>query len=79
MPDLHANHTPASRRASYSQAKGLLEPPTFTLDQLYKGLSVLADESDKIEAAVYQHSLDVVPRNVKILYYDRTNFYLDYS
>lgn len=68
---------PASKRASYSQAKGLLEPPTFTLDQLYKGLSVLADESDKIEAAVYQHSPDVVPRNTKIQYYDCTNFYFE--
>lgn len=68
---------PNSKRASLDFAQNFLEPPEIKLDQLYHALSVLAQESETIEAAVYKNSLKVIPRNTKILYYDCSNFFFE--
>ena len=84
--DLHAILTdliyarilhPSSKRESYAYCKTLLEPPKYSLQDVYRALSVLAEESDFIQSELYQNSNFVLPRNKKILYYDCTNFYFE--
>lgn len=68
---------PGSKRASYKAAQGFLEPPKYELHDVYRALSVLAQESDFIQSEVYKNSLDVVKRNHHVLYYDCTNYYFE--
>ena len=68
---------PSSKRESYEYCKTLLEPPKYHLQDVYRALSVIAEESDFIQSELYQNSNFVHPRNKKILYYDCTNFYFE--
>lgn len=68
---------PASKRASYEVAKTFLEPPTYNDYDIYRGLSVLAEEMDFIQAEVYKNSNFVIERNNRVLYYDCSNFYFE--
>ena len=68
---------PTSKRASYEAAKTFLEPPTYEKHDIYRGLSVLAQEMDYIQSEVYKNSNFVISRNNRVLYYDCTNFYFE--
>lgn len=68
---------PASKRSSYVFAQTLLEQPNYELHDVYRALSVLAEESDYIQADFYRNSGFVHNRNTKILYYDCTNYYFE--
>lgn len=68
---------PCSKRASFETAKSFLEPPKYQLHDIYRALSVIANESDYIQAELYKNSNFVVERNSKVLYYDCTNFYFE--
>ena len=65
--------SPSSKLSSFSYCQSLLEPPKYSLQNLYRSLSVLAEESDYIQEELYQNSNFIHPRNSKILYYDCTN------
>lgn len=69
--------SPSSKLSSYAYCQTLLEPPKYSLQNLYRSLSVLADESDFIQEELYKNSNFVHPRNSKILYYDCTNYYFE--
>lgn len=84
--DLHAILTdliyarilaPSSKLKGYDYCLSLPEPPKYPLQDLYRALSVIAEESDFIQSELYQNSNFVHPRNKKILYYDCTNFYFE--
>ena len=60
-----------------STAKHCWEPPKYSLQDVYRSLSVIAAESDFIQSEIYKNSNFVHPRNKKILYYDCTNFYFE--
>lgn len=68
---------PGSKRSSYSFCQSLLEPPKYELHDVYRALSVLAGESDYIQAEVYKNSNFVADRNNRILYFDCTNYYFE--
>ena len=68
---------PTSKRASYEVAKTFLEQPTYEKHDIYRGLSVLAQEMDYIQSEVYKNSNFVISRNNRVLYYDCTNFYFE--
>lgn len=69
--------SPSSKLASYEYCQSLLEPPKYTLQDVYRSLSVIADESDFIQSELYKNSNFLHPRNTKILYYDCTNYYFE--
>ena len=69
--------SPSSKLSSYAYCQTLLEPPKYSLQNLYRSLSVLAEESDFIQEELYKNSNFVHPRNSKILYYDCTNYYFE--
>ena len=84
--DLHAILTdlvyarilsPASKLASYEYCQSLLEPPKYSLQDVYRSLSVIAEESDFIQSELYKNSNFIHPRNNRILYYDCTNYYFE--
>ena len=68
---------PTSKRASYEVARSFLEQPSYKDYDIYRGLSILAEEMDYIQAEVYKNSNFVLNRNNKVLYYDCSNFYFE--
>ena len=68
---------PGSKCSSYKAARKFLEPPKYELYDVYRALSVLAQESDFIQSAVYKNSLDIIKRSNHVLYYDCTNYYFE--
>lgn len=68
---------PGSKCSSYKAAQKFLEPPKYRLHDVYRALSVLAEESDLIQSEVYKNSLSVLKRNDHVLYYDCTNYYFE--
>lgn len=68
---------PSSKSSSFRAAKQFLEPPAYELHDVYRALSVLAQEMDFIQAEVYKNSFFLGGRNDRILYYDCTNYYFE--
>lgn len=68
---------PSSKKSSFSFSQTLLEKPDYNLPHVYRSLSVLAKESDYIQAEFYRNSNFLHKRNTKILYYDCTNYYFE--
>lgn len=68
---------PSSKTSSFKAAQQFLEAPTYELHDVYRALSVLAKESDFIQAEVYKNSFFLGNRNDKVLYYDCTNYYFE--
>jgi transposase len=68
---------PNSKRSSFKTAQNFLEKPSYSLHDVYRSLSVLADECDFIQSEVYKNSLLTTKRSNKILYYDCTNYYFE--
>lgn len=68
---------PFSKLSSYSYCRTLLEPPKYELQNIYRALSVMAEESDFIQEELYYNSNFVHPRSQKVLYYDCTNYYFE--
>lgn len=69
--------SPSSKRSSFSFCHSLLEAPKYSLQNVYRALSVMAEESDYIQEELYRNSNFVHHRNSKILYYDCTNYYFE--
>lgn len=68
---------PQSKLSAYKAAQNYLETPSYGLHDVYRALSVLAEESDFIQAEVFKNSNFVTDRNTGILYYDCSNFYFE--
>lgn len=69
--------SPASKLGSYEYCQTLLEPPKYSLQDVYRSLSVIAQESDFIQSELYKNSNFLHPRDKRILYYDCTNYYFE--
>lgn len=68
---------PGSKLSSLEDSKRFLEQSGMELHQIYRALSLLAKESDAIQAAVYKSSLKLGRRNSQVLYYDCTNYFFE--
>ena len=68
---------PASKHSSHRLASRFLEQPSFELHDIYRALSVLADENDFIQSQLYKNSQKVMERRKDILYYDCTNYFFE--
>lgn len=67
---------PTSKLSSFKYCHSLLEP-TYHLHDIYRALTVLAEESDYIQAELYRNSNYIHKRNTRVLYYDCTNYYFE--
>ncbi len=68
---------PDSKRSTFMAVQDFLEPPAYELHDIYRALSVLAEECDFIQAEAYKSSNFLGKRNDKVLYYDCTNYYFE--
>ena len=68
---------PYSKLTSYKDSFRFIEPPGFDLHQVYRALSVLAQESDYIQSRLFKNSMKVAKRRTEVIYYDCTNFYFE--
>lgn len=68
---------PSSKLSSYKDSFRFIEQPDFDLHQIYRALSVLAEESDYIQSRLFKNSIKVARRRTEVIYYDCTNFYFE--
>ena len=68
---------PGSKRSSLEDAKRFFDQPKCHLEDVYRGLSLLATEFDDIQADVYKRSLKLGKRNTQVVYYDLTNYFFE--
>lgn len=68
---------PDSKRSTFKAVQDFLESPTYELHDVYRALSILADECDFIQAEAYKNSNFIGKRNDHILYYDCSNYYFE--
>lgn len=68
---------PKSKLGTFEYCQNLLEQPTYSLEDIYRALEVIAKEKDYIQSELYKFSNDLGERNDKILYYDCTNYYFE--
>ncbi len=68
---------PGSKHKTFSMMDQFIEPASFELHDVYRALSVLAQNSEFIQSQLYKNSTMVEKRNSRILYYDCTNYYFE--
>ena len=68
---------PSSKKSSFEESKRFIEQPTFELHDIYRALSVMAEESDYIQSRLFKNSTAIQKRNTQVIYYDCTNFYFE--
>lgn len=70
---------PGSKRSSYIEAQKFLFPKKYSQHQIYRALSVLAENDDYIQEQVFKNSQLLGHRNTDIMYYDVTNYYFEWT
>ena len=68
---------PASKLATYELSEKFIEPLSFEIQHIYRGLEVIAKEMDFIQAELYKSSTKVIKRKTGVLYYDCTNYFFE--
>ncbi len=71
---------PRSKKASWELYEDFLpaaRAEKVQLHQVYRGLDLIAENSDKIQEFVYKSTGNYCKRNTDVLYYDCTNFFFE--
>ena len=68
---------PSSKKSSFEDSKRFIEQPSFELHDIYRALSVIAEEADYIQSRLFKNSTELTERKTGIIYYDCTNFYFE--
>lgn len=68
---------PSSKKSTFEDSHKFIEQPDFELHQIYRALSVLAQESDYIQSTLFKNSMKLSKRRTGVIYYDCTNFYFE--
>ena len=68
---------PSSKKSSLEDSKRFIEQPSFELHDIYRALSVIAQESDYIQGRLFKNSTEISKRKTGVIYYDCTNFYFE--
>ena len=70
---------PNSKKASYDLFPSLLTLNTdpVKLHDIYRGLTLLAENTDYLLAKAYENSRKITKRNTHILFYDCTNYFFE--
>lgn len=69
--------SPGSKVRTYEFAKGMIKPPEFSENDMYRSLSLMASHIDDMQAGMYKASLKFINRRERILYFDCTNYYFE--
>lgn len=68
---------PSSKKSSFEDSGKFIEQPSFELHDVYRALSVIAEESDYIQSRLFKNSTSLSQRKTGVIYYDCTNFYFE--
>lgn len=68
---------PSSKKSSFEDSGRFIEQPSFALHDVYRALSVIAQESDYIQSRLFKNSMAISERKTGVIYYDCTNFYFE--
>lgn len=68
---------PSSKLSSYETAEKFLEKKNYNLQNVYRALDTIADETDFIQSELYKNSKLISKRNDSVLYYDCTNYFFE--
>lgn len=68
---------PSSKLSTFEDSHKFIEQPDFELHQIYRALSVTAEESDYIQSRLFKNSMNLSKRKIGVIYYDCTNFYFE--
>lgn len=68
---------PCSKSKTLELAHNYVRAPKFSGNDMYRALSLLSGNIDLIQAEVYRHSLSILPRRDKVIFYDCTNYYFE--
>ena len=68
---------PGSKRNTFKFSNRLIESPGFKEHDIYRALSVLAENIDLFQSDIYSNSKKIMKRNDRILYYDCTNYFFE--
>lgn len=68
---------PSSKLSTFEDSHKFIEQPDFELHQIYRALSVIAEESDYIQSTLFKNSMKLSKRKTGVIYYDCTNFYFE--
>lgn len=68
---------PSSKKSSFEDSAKFIERPSFELHDVYRALSVIAEESDYIQSRLFKNSTSFSQRKTGVVYYDCTNFYFE--
>lgn len=68
---------PGSKKAAFENKGLLFENTTFSLDDVYRSLTVLNPLKAQIEKAMWHHTKDTYNRDTSTTYYDCTNYYFE--
>ena len=69
--------SPCSKIRTYEFAKGMMYPPKFSENDMYRSLSLLSSHVDDIQAAMYKASKQFINRRERVIYFDCTNYYFE--
>ena len=71
---------PGSKKKTYEMRSTLFEGyDGFTLEDVYKALDLFAENEEKLQQWIYDHSVTKYNRKLDIGYFDCTNYYYDIS
>lgn len=68
---------PSSKKSSSQESRRFIEQPSSQLHDIYRALSVMAEESDYIQSRPSKNSSAIQKRKTQVIYYDCINFYFD--
>lgn len=68
---------PCSKNRTLERAREFVRAPKFSDNDMYRALSLLSGNIDLIQSEVYRHSLNILPRRDKVIFYDCTNYYFE--
>ncbi|MDH5818075.1 transposase, partial [Lactobacillus helveticus] len=69
--------SPSSKKSSLAYMQEMLGVDLPNLHDIYRALSLLSERKEELVSASYHNSINVKPRDTRILYYDCTNFYFE--
>lgn len=68
---------PASKLGDYRNKDNYYGSINYSIQDIYKALKVLANNSDGMQKHLFNKCKDVIELNTDVLYYDCTNFYIE--
>ena len=68
---------PSSKLSSFALSSRFIEKPDFSLEDIYRSLSIINEESDYIQSTLYRNSLKISKRITGVIYYDCTNYFFE--